>query len=48
MDIKALLGGIFVEGEFSVDGLIAAIKAVVNAILGFVAKEEGYEYPAAK
>ena len=48
MDIKALLGGIFVDGEFSEGGLIAAIKAIVNAILRFVAKEEGYEYPAAK
>lgn len=46
--IKDLIKGLFVDGEFSVDGLIAAIKAIVNAILGFVAKEEGYDYPAAE
>lgn len=48
MDIKELLAGCFVDGEFSVDGLIAAIEAIVKAILAYVAGEENYEYPAAK
>ena len=49
MDIKTLLAGMFdAEGNFSIDGFIAVIKSLVKAILGFVAKEEGYDFPAAE
>ncbi|MBQ7862647.1 MAG: hypothetical protein IJ349_10675 [Clostridia bacterium] len=46
MNIKEMLGKVFADGKFDVDALIDLIEAVVGKILGFVAKEEGYEFVA--
>ena len=46
MSIKEMLGKVFAGGEFDGDALIDLIKAVVGKILGFVAKEEDYEFVA--
>ena len=48
MDIKAALEKVFADGKFDVNALIDLIEAVVGKILGFVAKEEGYDYPTTK
>ena len=42
-EIKAL----FAEG-FSVNALVQAITLVIGKILGYVAEEEGYDFPAAE
>ena len=47
MDIKKMLADIF-EGGFNAEALVAALTAIVKAILGYVAGEEGYDYPAAE
>ena len=48
MDIKAALKAVFADGQFNVDALIDLIEAVVGKILGFIAGEEGYDFPAAE
>ena len=35
---------IFADG-FNADTILAAIKLVLTTVFGFIAKEEGYEYP---
>ncbi len=48
MDIKKMISDIFADGSFNVDAFIAALGEIVKAILGYVAGEEGYDYPAAE
>lgn len=33
-------------GDNKIQGIIDALKIVVGAILGFIAGEEGYDFPA--
>ena len=42
MNIKETLAAIFADGKFNIDAFIAALE------LGFVAAEEGYDFPAAE
>ena len=48
MDIKAALEKVFADGKFDVDAFIALLKEVVGKILGFIAGEEGYDFPEAE
>lgn len=45
--IKKAAEALFTDGA-TTEEIIALIKAVLGVIFGFIADEEGYDYPAAE